>query len=155
MPLLWAGTSILFLAYGQIHARNLTRFGGERFAMPSMGHSMQTVLLNPSVDGQIHVCNPKGSGGKRFAILSLCPQSIAKSMHVTPQVRRKEICYVTSQRMILSTCSHEIPNSIWNRGLCLPCGRRVQWAQRRVTATNPESGTAGTRTWRWRMSLCR
>ena len=54
------GASILTVAYGQIYARNFARSGGEKFAIPSMGHSMQRVLLNPPVDGQIHARNLKG-----------------------------------------------------------------------------------------------
>ena len=37
------------------------RSGGERFAIFSMGHSMQTVLSNPPVDGQIYARNLIGS----------------------------------------------------------------------------------------------
>ena len=39
--------------------KTLTRSGGERFAILSTGYSMQTVLLNPLVDGQIYARNLK------------------------------------------------------------------------------------------------
>ena len=86
-------------------------------------------------------------------------QSMGKSMRVTPKVRRKRICYVKPVRKVLSACSYEIPNWIWNgsRGvLCRrPVGGNRSWTQRRVTVAVPESGTAGTKTWRWRLSLSR
>ena len=55
------GASIVFLAYGQIHARNLIRSGGERFAIPSMGRTSGTIKpLTRHCDSQIHARNPKG-----------------------------------------------------------------------------------------------
>ena len=39
---------------------------------------------------------------------SLLDIVIAKSMHVTPKVRRKEICYVKPVLKVLSVCSRDI-----------------------------------------------
>ena len=40
--------------------KTLTRSGRERYAILSIGYSMQTVLLNPLVDSQIYARNLKG-----------------------------------------------------------------------------------------------
>ena len=53
------GTSILTVAYSQIYTRNLAKSGGERFAIPSMSHSMQGMLSNLPLNGQIYARNPK------------------------------------------------------------------------------------------------
>ena len=46
-------------------------------------------------------------------------------MHVTPKVWRKGICYVKPVQDVLSVCSHEIPNWIWDEGQYLFCRRRI------------------------------
>ena len=109
--------SILFLASGQIYARNLIRFGGKRFAIPSVfPYCLMTWLqeLEPVILwakwalGWQHII-VYGMKAERFHWRFPCDRglgewliscsvtsnwSIAKSMHVTPKVRRKGICYV-------------------------------------------------------------
>ena len=55
------GASIVFLAYGQIHARNLIRSGRERFAISLMGCT--SGIIKPLIrycDSHIYARNPKG-----------------------------------------------------------------------------------------------
>ena len=47
----YTGTSVLFLSYGQIYARNLTRSGEERFVI----HSQLMLTSNWSIAKSIHV----------------------------------------------------------------------------------------------------
>ena len=49
-------------------------------------------------NGQIYAQNLIKSAGKKFAIPSILANVIAKSMFVTPKVRQKGVCYVTSPR---------------------------------------------------------
>ena len=50
---------------GQTYARNLTRFGGKRFAIHSMDSTNSTTkLITQHCDSQIHARNLKGPAGR-------------------------------------------------------------------------------------------
>ena len=67
-------------------------------------------------------------------------------MHATPKVRRKEICYVTSQRWRFFLHSWDLYDGA-EITIFLVGGVWV------VTAVELESSTGETRTWRWQLSL--
>ena len=72
---------------GQTHAQNLTRSGGKRFAIHSMGSTNGTTRpVTRHCDSQIYARNPKGP------------------------VERDLICQARAE--VLSTCSHEIPKTV-------------------------------------------
>ena len=75
-----------------------------------------------------------------IAVCKRCYRTLrlmAKSMHINSKVRRKGICYVTSHVAMRFLFKVLVKDA---------------WA---VTAVEPETSTAGTRTWRTRLSLSR